>query len=381
MSKYFTDIEVMKRDARLGPPDTFRFRSKKLALGAVVANSVRRAMARDVLTYTVAPETIKYEHNTSPWDPEMITHQIIYMAMYPEYLDKSDLNMMELVLDIQNEEKYYRWVFAGEFVLRNKETNEKVPIEKVLVYPQVPLFNLGPGQKVHLTCSVEKLTKADAENKGVAGARHQAATVGIDFLVDEKDPDSDPDLIHFLVNIQTGVSPKELVVQGMESLIDQLTFLQEAIKTRKSDKFYLQINRYFRYDFVFLGEDHTLGNLIEKWINRHDPKSAAGYRQTRDRRSITIDYGLFKFVPPILQDKISSNDLEEVVERSITSLDSKKEEEQRLETIRTFLEQLGRIEAYIKELLADWKKVSVKDVSVQNFMKETERLRETRQTD
>jgi len=379
MAKYFTDIELMMRPPHLGPPDEFRFRALKLALGRPVANSIRRAMCRLVPTYSVAPDTIRYENNTSCWDPEMVNHQIIYMKFIPDFLDKADLNMMEMVLNVQNEEKAYRWVFAGEFELRNKETNEKIPIDKVLVYPQQPLIKLGPGENLYLTCSVEKMSKADAERKGGADiARHQSGSGGIDYKDDEKEPDADPAEILFSVCVQTGIGPKELVQIGMENLITTFQNLQEAIKNEKTDKFYLQINRYFRYDFVFSDEDHTAGNLIEKWINRHDPMSMAGYRQTRDRKGIIVDYGLRKFIPAVLQEKISSNDLEEVVERSITSLGKQKEREQRMETVRTFLEQLARIEEYLKELLADWKKVNVREVSVKDYNAETDRLRRER---
>lgn len=380
MAKYFTDIDLMMRETHLGPPNEFRFRAKKIALGVAISNSIRRSICRNISNYSVAPETIRYESNTSCWDPEMITHQIIFMDFRSEFLDESDLNMMELVLEVKNNsgETDYRWVFANEFELRNKETNERVPIEKVLVYPQQPLLTLAPGENLSLKCSVEKMSKNEAERVESDAARHQSAMAAIEYKVDEKEPDNDPTDILFSVNIQTGLNAKDLVQTGLENLIQIFQNLQESIKNRKADKFYIQINRYFRYDFVFLDEDHTAGNLIEKWINRYDPRSAAGYRQTRDRKSIIIDYGLFKFVPAILQDKISSNDLEEVVERSITSLDKKKEENQRLETIRTFLEHLSRIEQYLKELHTDWKKVSVRSLSVSDYNEETDRLRRLR---
>lgn len=401
MSKYFTNIDLMMRDPLLGPPDDFMFKSKKVELGAVVMNSIRRSTCRDILTYTIAPQTITIKENTSPWDEDMIGLQLTYLVFKPDYLDKVDLNMMELSLDVSNTSNFYAYVFAREMRLINKETKEEIPINDIFLYPQTPLFTLGPEQKVSLTCSFEKMSKTDAESKGLeASSRHQGGTIGMEYEtitpskepssieevkenIEEKvsmnyDPDKDPEEIRFIGNIQYGLDPKNLIREGMDRLIEKLTIIQDAVTNRQSDKFYLQINRYLKYDFVFIGEDNTVGSLIEKWINRKDPTASAGYRQTKDRKAITIDFGLNRFIPEILQDKISSGNLEEVVEKSSMMIDQKKEEEQRLETIRTFLGHLKDIQRYLTELRDDWMKVSINEVSTEDFMEEIHRLREER---
>jgi hypothetical protein len=120
-----------------------------------------------------------------------------------------------------------------------------------------------------------------------------------------------------------------------------------------------------------------MGSLIEKWNNRHDTRSVTGYRQTRDRKAITIDYGLHKFSPVIfVQNNDGSDDrLENLIEKSIVSLDEKKEKEQRDSTIRIFVENLTRLEKYLLELKTDWNKVKVVDVSTKDFMETVEKQR------
>lgn len=370
-SKHFSDVRLMVRDPILGPPDDFSFTMKGVTVSITVANCIRRVIGLDIPTFAISPETISYSKNTSVWDPEMIGHQLSFIPMKPSFLSKTDLNMLELMLDVRNEEKEYRYVFSKEFMMRNKETNKVIPVDQIFVYDNLPLFLLGPRQQVTLTCNLEYSTKREL------GARHQSATAGIDYVTDDKDPDKDPDEILFNVNIQTGFTAKELVSVSFDNLIARTRKLQEAINKKDTNLFYIQLNRYHRYDFVFLGEDHTMGSLIEKWNNRHDTRSVTGYRQTRDRKAITIDYGLHKFSPVIfVQNNDGSDDrLENLIEKSIVSLDEKKEKEQRDSTIRIFVENLTRLEKYLLELKTDWNKVKVVDVSTKDFMETIEKQR------
>jgi hypothetical protein len=370
-SKYFSDVRLMVRDPILGQPDDFSFTMKGVTVSITVANCIRRVIGLDIPTFAISPETISYSKNTSVWDPEMIGHQLSFIPMKPSFLSKTDLNMLELMLDVRNEEKEYRYVFSKEFMMRNKETNKVIPVDQIFVYDNLPLFLLGPRQQVTLTCKLDYSTKREL------GARHQSATAGIDYVTDDKDPDKDPDEILFNVNIQTGFTAKELVSVSFDNLIARTRKLQEAINKKDTNLFYIQLNRYHRYDFVFLGEDHTMGSLIEKWNNRHDTRSVTGYRQTRDRKAITIDYGLHKFSPVIfVQNNDGSDDrLENLIEKSIVSLDEKKEKEQRDSTIQIFVENLTRLEKYLLELKTDWNKVKVVDVSTKDFMETVEKQR------
>ena len=235
----------------------------------------------------------------------------------------------------------------------------------------MPLFSLGPKQSVILSCQLEYKTKKES-----GSSRHQSATAGIDYENDE-DMDKDPTEILFNVNLQTGIDSKELVAMSFENLIMRLRNLQTAIKTKDSKLFYIQLNRYHRYDFVFIGEDHTIGSLIEKWNNRHDPRSVTGYRESRDRKTITVDYGLYKLSPIIFTNNNTGDDdkLEKLIEKSVVSLDEKKEQEQKNTTIKFFLENLERIETYLIELKEDWNKVNIVNVPASEYMEDIENKR------
>lgn len=370
-SKYFSDIRLMEREASIGPPDEFSFIMKGVTVSITIANCIRRIIGLDIPTFTISPETIDYQVNTSAWDPEMITHQISLMPMKPDFLQKADLNMLELVLDVKNEEMAYRYVLSKEFIFKNIETNKTIAVNNIFVYDNLPIVLLGPKQNINLTCKLELMTKRDSD------AIHQAGMAGIDYIMDEKDPDNDPSEILFNVNIQTGIGPKELISMSFDHLINRLQSLQEAIRTKDSIFLYIQLNRYHRYDFVFIGEDHTMGNLIEQWNNRHDSRSVTGYRQTRDKTSITIDYGLNKFAPVIFTQNNDGDDekLENLVTKSVASIDKNKEKEQKDATIRIFAENLSRLEKYIMELKTELNNVKVLLIPNKDYMDDINKKR------
>ena len=352
-SKYFSNITIMETSVF---SDEFSFTLKNATISIAIANCIRRIVGLDIPTFTISPETINYQSNTTPWDPEMITHQISFVPLIPDFLRKADLNMLELILDVTNTEKAYRYVLSKEFVLKNKETNKIISSDEILVYKEMPLFLIGPNQNIKLSCKLEYTTKRLSDSK------HQAAMAGIDYD-DEK---IDPAEILFNVTIQTGVQSKELISFAFDNLISRLKKIQETIKKGDSSSFYMQLNRYHRYDFIFIGEDHTIGNLIEKWNNRHDTRSVTGYRQSSDGKSVMIDYGLEKFSPFVFS---QNGDVENIIEKSIINIDEQKEKKQRTDTIKIFIENVSRLETYITELKEDWQKVKIVNVPVGEYMK------------
>ena len=370
-SKYFSDIRLMERESLIGPPDEFSFIMKGVTVSITIANCIRRIIGLDIPTFTISPETIDYQVNTSAWDPEMITHQISLMPMKPDFLQKADLNMLELILDVKNENMAYRYVLSKEFIFKNIETNKTIAVDNIFVYDNLPIVLLGPKQNISLTCKLELMTKRESDS------RHQAGTAGIDYITDEKNPDNDPSDILFNVNIQTGISPKELISMSFDNLINRLQKMQEAIRTKDSKLLYIQLNRYHRYDFVFIGEDHSMGSLIEKWNNRHDSRSVTGYRQTRDKKAITIEYGLNKFSPVLFTQNNNGDDekLENLVIKSVASIDKSKENEQKEETIKIFSENILRLENYIIELKKEWNKVNILLVSNKDYMDDINKKR------
>lgn len=315
-------------------------------LPVYVANTIRRALMSDIRTYSIDLETIKFMENTSPWDNEMITHFIAFVPFLSKVLLKHDINMIELRLLAENQTNTYRYVFASELYVVNKETKEVLENQDVILYPDSPLFTLGPKQRVQLVSALEFKTKNEVSQMA---ARHQASNVGYSY-------EEGKDTLQFKISIYNGVSPSAFVASAFDALTQHLREIQEAIQTQQQERVYIQLNASGRYDFVLMGENHTMGNLISRWLAR-DQKAISAYRMARDNKGVAIDFGLVRFVPEILRQSELSSALEELLDTSFQSLNPATEKQQRDATVKVFLENLKRLEQYFLELQEDWNKL------------------------
>lgn len=373
MSKYFSNIEIQDRKSYFN--DLFTFDMKDIIISSVIGNCVRRVAGLDIPTYSVSPESFVFTNNTSQWDKDRIIHQLSYLPIIQEHIHKMDLNMIELHLDIKNDSGKFIDILSNEIKIYNKESKKYISNDKFLPYDDYLLIeDLGPLQEIKLKCQFEYNTKRKSS------AIHQAATVGMDY--DLSDGKEFPDNLYFLVTLQVGISPKTLISNSFDVLINRIKSMEKSIKENDSSLCYIEVNRNNRYDFVFIGEDHTMGSLIEKWNNRHDSNSVTGYRLTTDKKSIKIDYGLSKFSVGLKIDNniIKSNKFENLIEKSITSLTEKEEKKQKDETVKSFLINLDRIRKYLLLLKTDFEKVKVNNISLENFNKKIENGRFKRLT-
>lgn len=373
MSQYFSNIEIQDRKNSVN--DLFTFGMKDIIISSVIGNCIRRVSGLDIPTYSVSPESFVFIKNTTHWDKDRIINQLSYLPIIQEYIHKMDLNMIELHLDIKNDTGKFIDILSNEIKIYNKESKKYISNDKFLLYDDYLLIeDLGPLQEIKLKCQFEYKTKRNSS------AIHQAATVGMDYdLVDGKEF---PDNLSFLVTLQTGISPKTLISNSFDILINRIKLMEKSIKENDSSLCYIEINRNNRYDFVFIGEDHTMGSLIEKWNNRHNSNSVTGYRLTTDKKSIKIDYGLSKFSVDLKIDNdiLKSNKFENLIEKSKTSLNEKEEKKQKEETVKSFLINLDKIRKYLLLLKTDSEKVKVNNISLENFNKKIEQYRFKRLT-
>ena len=159
------------------------------------------------------------------------------------------------------------------------------------------------------------------------------------------------------------------IALGINLLFLKSSLIILSAAEKDSSVFYIELNRNNRYDFVFIGEDHTLGSLIEKWNNRHDTNSVTGYRLTTDTKSIKIDYGLSKFSVKLeIDNDVTKDKILDSVEKSIY-ISEKDEKKQRDETVKSFLINLDRIRKYLSSLKTDFEKVKINNIPLEDFNK------------
>ena len=234
MSKYFSDIKFMDRDPTIGPKNEFKFIMKNVNISNTIANSVKRICGLNIKTFNISDKSINFIRNTSSSHTEMISHQLVYIPLKSKLLITLDLNMLELSLDVKNDDKNFRYIMSNELILQNKETKQIIPINDILLYNNLPLFLIGFGQEIKLTCGFEYKSKSETNSA------HQAATVGISFETDRKNLFHFPKEISFIVNLQSDFEPKELIEKSFDNLNERLQNIQDAIKNNDQNLFYLQ---------------------------------------------------------------------------------------------------------------------------------------------
>ena len=193
---------------------------------------------------------------------------------------------------------------------------------------------LGYNEEVHITHTLE------FDSQKNTNSRHQASNCGMYLYDNNKE-------IRLLVNKQTGIDSKELIIQSIESIIQRLKELQNNIKKSNKEKVYIQMNSNKRFDFILIQDDYTIGGLIETWNNHNIPNTVTGCKKSIDHKSIILDFG-------------------------VKDLDTKEKES---EVINIFLQSLESIQKYMDILLQDAKKIVVKTIPIPKYMDNIQEFR------
>jgi hypothetical protein len=360
MIKYFGEIQVLDDE----PQDEFKFSMKNITLKNPIGNMIRWSAMCDISTITIDPKTIDVKVNTSARATEDIHSALSFLIFKKDFLEKSDLKMIELSLDSKNDTISFKYVMVEELKLLNKETKENIPTDNIILYNNAPLFLLGPGKQVSLTCGFEKKSKRETNSI------HQSASIGYIESLDNKE-------INFTAILQSDMTPKNLINTSFQRIEDRLTDMKKVIEQKNSDSFFIELNKNNRYNFIFLDQPEQIGNLIEKWNNRFDNDSITGYHMTNDDKGLNIEYGIKKFIPEVIEKDVSSKD---ILEKSLQKINPEKEKKQREETIKLFIINLDRILKYIIELRQDWDKVKSKTISKKDWLKMVYEERVSRST-
>lgn len=316
-----------------------------------ICNSLKRTIQQYIKTYRISPESIQFKKNTSPWDSEMISTQISFLILNDIFFSKTDLNMIELNLNVvNNNQDYYTQIYSNDFVLRNKETNKQIDISKCFFTDKVPLFILGPNQEVDLTCQIQHKNKYESDTK------HMVANIGF-FTYESK---GIIEKTIFQINNQSSIPIKRIFIESIDILVDKLKVISNSLTDPHSEKLYLEKNRNNRYNFIIFEECHTVGNIIEGWNNNNDPKTFTSYRLSKNNeKTIIIDFGFIEY----------SIDINNFDEKELLEVTSKKNEvSQKNNSIKQFTSNINNLNKYLLDLKKDFVKIKENIITNKEYM-------------
>jgi DNA-directed RNA polymerase II subunit RPB3 len=304
--------------------DTIRFDVENCNPSFV--NSIRRTIITDV--QSVSFDTEDYNNsdlqvlkNTTSLHNEFILHRMGMIPVNVENMDNYNPDMYKFILNKSNKTQNIIDVTTNDIEVLNLETNEKEETEKyfpknpitgdhILIIKLKPNPN-GDGQEIHLEGKSSKksgsshiryspvsnvvfINKKDSdllnvefnkyiydlqEERGTKITESEIKTLGKTFEIENgeryfyTDDNNDPNRFEFTIESVGVIEPHRILMSSMKSLADKLkNVLMEIEKELSGKPSTIKIKEsesvMKAFDVVIDGETHTLGHLLQSYINR-----------------------------------------------------------------------------------------------------------------
>lgn len=264
-----------------------------------IANALRRVMLTDITNMafrgeeatpdgTTETPSVEILNNTGPLHNEIITHRI---GMVPIHFTAEEIatgpDGWRFELDVSasqgkkaNVTTHDFKVYKNDNHLPQSETERLFPANKVSGNPLL-IARLREGESLKLK-AVPVLSTA-REHAGFSPVSlctyrfmvdNEAASQITNILDKErafvKNQYGDPTSIQFAVESEVALTPKQIMAMAFDVIIGKLERVTNAISNSEIDAGYLTIreslNGMAGFEFVFLNEDYTLGNLLQSLI-------------------------------------------------------------------------------------------------------------------
>lgn len=310
-------------------------------------NAVRRSVLNDVtnIGFGYEPEnTVTILKNTTGLHDEFISHRIALIpVMLQEWMNNKSidfLNQHTFTLNVSQKKQMASGglVTTDDFVLKRKNGDVEQEIDSQKCFPREPVFKTpilitrfphrgSIDQELHLEC---KLTYGTHSKH----ASFSPTTVCVAY---EHDDDSTKH--HFMLESVGVWHPHALVAQGFDNLLQRCVNVKDMIANNNIARKYK--GQYMAIDYVMKGESHTLGNMLQEWIYKHEFEI-----NPNDRSVDHISY----HEPHPLEDTI-------IVRMSLKDKNIDVDfEEYSQETTRILEEYINSLEDYLRDCKTEWMK-------------------------
>lgn len=258
-----------------------------------IANAIRRTILTDIPNVGFLGEelpaepgaaaSVKIAHNTGPLHNEFIAHRIGMLALHfsAEELDNFQEGTWRFELDVSTSSAQKKTVHASDFKIFRDDV-ELSRAEAARIFPPHPVTGETPvitrlreNERLALTAFPVKSTAR--QHAGFSPVSlctfsfvvNPEAAAGATNILDKercyyKDKRGDPTRIHFSIETECALTPKELVDRAFSVVLDKLERALAAIQNPDDAYVTHRPAKDTRgREFVFQNEDDTLGNLIQ----------------------------------------------------------------------------------------------------------------------
>jgi DNA-directed RNA polymerase subunit L/DNA-directed RNA polymerase alpha subunit len=309
MSKYISNISVNEKN-----PLHISFDISNVNLALV--NALRRTFLAEIPIITIDRKSIIYQKNDTIFDNDFITKRLtllvfdqnmIYDAIGEEKIDKISIS-----LDVYNDTEELMTVYADDLNIKTGPTTEINILSDE--FKQMILTKLKPKQTLQFTAKFILSTHKDSgatfdavcwsahsfkQDEKLIDEKMNEANINTEkekkiFMMEEaekyylKDKNGDPQTCIFNLESCGHYRPDQIVGIGFDTLINKLKIVKTLIQN--VDKYddnlnmlvgseYIEINPIENagFEYTFFNEDHTLGNLLQSYLNDDSSINMAGY--------------------------------------------------------------------------------------------------------
>jgi len=264
-------------------------------------NALRRTIISDIYAYAIDEENIDFFENTSMLNNEFLKHRL---TLIPIVSDLQNVNYDNLVISCKkrNDNENMENIYVNEFICKDIETDEIIDNSRIFMYPNILFGKLKNNQ--HMSFE-SKLIKNNAEHGGsffstdskcvytfkIDDETVKEVTKSMDehqvktFLsqdverVYERNKIGEPNVYNFVIDSIGFYKPSDIVLHGLDSLMNRLTVVKNELRNKKSKKITLveNIENPDFYDFSIDGENETIGNLLSTYMTYNKDVSYCGY--------------------------------------------------------------------------------------------------------
>ena len=274
-------------------------------------NAIRRTIISDIYTYAIDEKSVNFFENSSMLNNEFLKHRLTLIPVVSD-LELSDINYENIVISCKknNDGENMESIYVKDFICKDITTEKIIDNDKLFggepqkeyKYENILLCKIKNKQQLSFDA---KLVKNNAEHGGsvfspvskciytfkiddkevkkMTSNMNETEKTAFNTLdierVYAKNDKGEPNVYQFCIESIGFYKPKNIVLLGIESLINRLNNLKTDFNNKKSKKVELvenDINPDF-FDFLIDNENETIGNLLSTYITYDENVFFCGY--------------------------------------------------------------------------------------------------------
>lgn len=265
-----------------------------------LANAIRRTIISDIDAYIIDENSTQFITNTSMLNNEFLKHRL---TLIPIICDLNNINYENLVISckINNDEDNIKSVYVKDFICTDNTTNEIIDNNIIFKYPDILFAKLKYSNQIIFE---SKLINNTSENGGsffsvvskciytfkideieankISENMTQPEKTSFNTLeierVYKKNNNGNPNNYIFSIESIGFYEPLNIVLKGINLLINKLKYVQNEFKNKSSKKVISKdIDDQDFFIFIIDNENETIGNLLSTYLTYNENVLYSGF--------------------------------------------------------------------------------------------------------